>query len=100
MNSFARKWNRLIALARQAESGAADTMPPAGFVTRLAALALVGRGERAVSSVWAWLAVRGLGVACVITVLAIAAAWPVMSDASQDDLAKLSDPLLVAYASP
>ncbi|MGH8020153.1 MAG: hypothetical protein ACREIA_18115, partial [Opitutaceae bacterium] len=99
MNSYERIWNRLVARARGAGSIAAAVEPPPGFVTRVAALGLAARREGSVGSAWEWLAVRGLGIACIVTALALAVAWPVMRDAGQNDLADLADLLVVADAS-
>jgi hypothetical protein len=99
MSYFERSWNRLTALARRADAAPPEEAPP-GFSTRVVALAFSGRSERVGASVWEWLAVRGLGVACLVMGLALAASWPMATNAAEDELADLADPLIVADATP
>mgnify|MGYP006216652175 CR=1 FL=1 len=99
MNKHERSWDRLVALARRA-SASGDVFPPPGFVTRVVALGLAARMGNPAGSAWEWLAVRGLGIACVVTALALAIAWPMTRDTPHNELADLADLLVVADASP
>ncbi len=99
MNSYERIWNRLIALGRNADAAPAVVEPPPGFVTRVVALGMAARMGRPVGVTWEWLALRGLGIACIVTAFALAAAWPMVRDSGHNDLADLADFLVVADAS-
>ena len=61
-------WNRLVTAARRLPD-ARGTAAPAGFGTRVAALAL---GRRAPVSLLDLLAWRALGVACILALSAVA----------------------------
>ena len=93
MTEFARIWNRLASLARADRArGDVEVEAPAGFSTRVVAVWLASR-SRAAASAWEWLAVRGLGLACLVAVLSVAVVWPALSNSSHDELAELADPL-------
>ncbi len=97
MNRFDHVWARLIALARPGAAEEVCVAPP-GFATRVAALAVAGRVR--VGSIWEGLAVRSFGIACLVTLLAVASLWPLVGDAAHAELVELADPLVVADLSP
>jgi len=93
MIKFDHIWTRLVALAHAKVSDVGDLAPPLGFSTRVAALAVAARQQVAVSLTWEGLAVRGLAVACILSVASALVTWPVVGGASLDDFADLADPL-------
>lgn len=94
MSPHDQRWNRLTGLARSAPEGAAAIEMPLGFSTRVAARWLEMRREGfTVVSPWEVLAVRALAVACLITVGAAVAAWPVVTGEAKDEIADVADPL-------
>jgi hypothetical protein len=70
MNQTPSAWNRLVAAARGAPDSR-DTAAPYGFATRVAARAFAG--ERPAVSGFARLALRAMGVSCLLAVVAVAA---------------------------
>jgi hypothetical protein len=93
MNRHDPSWNRLSDLARRAPAGAAAVEMPAGMSARIVAQWLVERRDAVLVSPWETLAVRALAVACLVTVLAAAAAWPVVASGRADDVADVADPV-------
>ena len=88
-----QRWNRLTDLARRAPAGAAALELPVGLSTRIVAQWLAERRGGFVVSPWETFAVRALAVACLITVAAAAAAWPVVTDDRRDPIADVADPI-------
>jgi len=86
-------WNRLSDLARRAPSGAAALEMPAGLSTRIVAEWLAERRDALLVSPWETFAVRALAVACLITVLAAVAAWPVVVRDPAPEVADVADPI-------
>jgi hypothetical protein len=70
MNQSPSAWNRLVDTARGAPD-ARDTAAPYGFAVRVAALAFAG--ERPAGPVFARLALRAMGVSCLLAIAAVAA---------------------------
>lgn len=70
MNHNPTAWDRLVDTARRAPE-TRDSSAPYGFATRVTALALAG--ERPFGSRFAGLALRAMGVACLLAVGAVAA---------------------------
>lgn len=94
MIEFDRIWDRLVALARPGLGAGDDFVPPPGFSTRVAALAVAARTQVAASLSWESFALRGLAVACVISAATAVMGWPLApDDTSPDDFAELADPL-------
>lgn len=93
MNRQDQSWNRLSDLARRAPTGAASLEMPAGMSTRIVAQWLAERRDALLVSPWETFAVRALAVACLITVIAAAAAWPVVSGNRVDEVADVADPV-------
>jgi hypothetical protein len=94
-------WSRLTKAARTVRD-ARDTSAPYGFATRVAALAL-GQESR-VASLLDLIALRALGVACLLAVLSIAVnysevsrrlAGPAGAGSSDDVLLPISDTVSV-----
>lgn len=86
-------WNRLSDLARRAPTGAAALEMPDGLSARVVAQWLAERRDAILVSPWETLAVRALAVACLITVIAAAAAWPVVTNDTRDPIADVADPI-------
>jgi len=86
-------WDRLSDLARRAPSGSAALEMPAGLSTRIVAQWLAERREALLVSPWETFAVRALALACLITVLAAIAAWPVVVQDPVDEVADVADPI-------
>ncbi len=96
MNHNPAVWDRLVDSARRAPD-ARDTTAPYGFATRVTALAFAG--ERPMGSLFAGLALRAMGVSCLLAIGAVAvnyssvrrlwadpaAAAPVATSAVTDD---------------
>jgi hypothetical protein len=93
MNRQDPRWNRLSDLARRAPDGAAALELPAGLSARVVARWLAERREALLVSPWETFALRALGLACLITVAAAAAAWPVVSAETHDEIAEVADPI-------
>jgi hypothetical protein len=93
MNKHDRSWFRLAALARRAPRAEEVSVAPPGFATRVAARWMATRRSVSEASIWEWLSVRSLAVACAITVVSTIVAWPAFSDVSASELADLADPL-------
>jgi len=101
MNHFDRIWNRLTDLARSAlAADLADDVAPPGFATRVAANWVALRRDGAGRTLLEWLAVRGLAVACALTVLAAIASWSSVQDQPAEDIATLADPLVSELLAP
>lgn len=97
MSDFDQTWKRLTALARSAPDAAADDVQaPPGFATRVAAQWIATRRGRGNASAWEWLAVRGLAVACLVTVASVATAWTVASRSGVDEVADMVEAIVVA----
>lgn len=71
MNRFDHQWQQLTALARQARE-VGDFTAPVGFATRLAARSVAGRPSFAPWALLERFALRGLFVATVCSVAAVA----------------------------
>lgn len=93
MNRHDQNWHRLSDLARRAPDGAAALEMPAGLSTRVVGQWLLERRQAFLVSPWETFAVRALALACLITVAAAAAAWPVLSRDSRDEIADVADPI-------
>lgn len=99
MNSMPRSpWSRLVAAARLAPADGRDAAAPVGFATRVAALALTGRGEvnASLAALIARFSWRALGVAALV--MAVSAATnlqPLLASLSQhqDAATALTDPV-------
>jgi hypothetical protein len=90
MNGFESKWQRLITAARQAPE-TRDVAAPYGFATRIAARALSDEGP-AVLAVFGRFSVRALWVACLLTLVSVAANYLAFAG-SEDDEQSLIDPV-------
>lgn len=88
-----QSWNRLTDLARRTPSGAAAIEMPAGLSTRVVAAWMLQRREGFVESPWETFAVRALALACLITVAAAVAAWPVVTSGTRDSITDVADPI-------
>jgi hypothetical protein len=93
MNRHDPSWNRLSDLARRAPTGAAALEMPAGLSTRVVGQWLLERRQAFLVSPWETLAVRALGLACLITVAAAVAAWPIVVGDTVDEVADVADPV-------
>ncbi len=93
MNRDQQSWTRLTDLARRAPSGAAALELPAGFPARVVAAWMVQRREGFVESPWETFAVRALALACLVTVAAAVAAWPVVTSSTRDSITDVADPI-------
>lgn len=93
MNRRDQSWNRLSDLARRAPDGAASLEMPAGLSARVVGQWLLERQQAFLVSPWETLAVRALGLACLITVIAAIAAWPVVTREQRDEIAEVADPI-------
>ena len=93
MTEFHRIWDRLVAAVRRASADDAPVAPP-GFAVRVSANWMAMRRQLAGSPVWEWLALRGLGVAVAIAILAVAAIWPTVTrQGGGEEVVQLIDPL-------
>ena len=90
MNEFESKWQRLITVARQAPE-ASDVAAPYGFSTRVVARAL-GDERPAVLAVFGRFSVRALWVACLFTLVSLAANYLAFAS-PEDDEQSLIDPV-------
>lgn len=93
MNRHDQSWNRLSDLARRAPVGAAALEMPAGMSARVVGQWLLERRQAFLVSPWETFAVRALGLACLITIAAAIAAWPVVTRESRDEIAEVADPI-------
>ncbi len=93
MNQTPSAWNRLVDTARGAPD-TRDVTAPYGFATRVAARAWAG--DRPTGSVFAGLALRAMGVSCLLAVLAVAANY----SSVQHLFDHASAPAATAAASP
>jgi hypothetical protein len=100
MNEFDRKWNRLTALARRAADADEVPVAPPGFAVHVVACWQARRDEEATGSVWGWLAVRGLAVACALMILAALVTWSSVETGQTEELAALADPLTSEALAP
>ncbi len=89
MNDFEPRWRRLVAAARQAP--VADEAAPFGFSTRVAACAM-NEAPPALLTVFGRFSVRALYVACLLTLMAVAANYLAFAG-SADDEQNLIDPV-------
>ncbi|RME73268.1 MAG: hypothetical protein D6781_00775 [Verrucomicrobia bacterium] len=88
-------WDRLLRLARSAPQPAPEsTRAPLGFSARVVAQWHAEMGAAVREAVWERLALRGLGVACVLALIAAAVALPLSDGPFADELANLADPLV------
>jgi hypothetical protein len=76
LNDPQHPWTRLTRAARSVPD-ARDTAAPYGFATRVAALALAA--EQSAGSLLERLSLRALGVACLLTMLTVAANYSLVS---------------------
>lgn len=90
MNGFESKWLRLVTAARQAPE-TRDAAAPYGFATRIAARAL-GDERPAVLAAFGRFSVRALWVACLLTLISVAANYLAFAS-SDDDEQSLIDPV-------
>jgi hypothetical protein len=70
MKNSPTPWTRLVAAARLAPADGRETVAPAGFATRVSALALAA-GEPAFSALFARFSLRALGVCGLVMVLGV-----------------------------
>ena len=92
MNSQQHCWKRLAALAGRVPDDPAAAVPP-GFATRVVARWLESCRDRSVAVPWEGWALRGLGLALVLMVLAVAFGWPIVTDrAPSEELVALAEP--------
>jgi hypothetical protein len=90
MNELESRWQRLITAARQAPA-TKDVAAPYGFATRVVARAL--SDERpARSAMFERFSVRALWVACLLTLVSVAANYLAFAG-SEDDEQNLIDPV-------
>jgi hypothetical protein len=93
MNAHYSLWSRLVKAARLAPAGARDEAAPAGFSTRIAALAFAS-AETSFSAVMARLSWRALTVAGLVMAVSIAANFkPLLSSLDRDAATALNDPV-------
>jgi hypothetical protein len=90
MNEFESKWQRLVTAARQAPV-TKDVAAPYGFATRVAARAM-GDGRPTLSAMFGRFSVRALWVACLLTLVSVAANYLAFAS-SEDDEQSLIDPV-------
>lgn len=88
-------WDRLVAAARRASDDlAGDFSPPAGFVTRVVALAALS-SSAAGTALFERLALRALG--CAVAVMMVSVVWSVAPTATaasaEDRTLDLLDPV-------
>lgn len=100
MNHIERSLSRLLTLARRAPADEEVWATPPGFATRVAARWVSGRLEASGGAIWEWLAVRGLAVACLLSILAAGAAWSTVRTSAHDELVALADPLSAEVLPP
>jgi hypothetical protein len=93
MNHIERSLSRLLDLARRAPAGDEVLAAPPGFATRVAAQWVGGRYAGTNGSIWEWLAMRGLAVACALSIMAAFASWSLVKPSEHDELVALADPL-------
>lgn len=96
MNGFESKWQRLVTAARQAPE-TRDAAAPYGFATRIAARAL-SEGRPELRAVFARFSVRALWVACLLTLVSVAANYLAFAG-SADDEQSLLDPVAAVLSS-
>jgi hypothetical protein len=78
-------WQRLASAARSAPDDR-DPTAPLGFATRVAALALSAPPRPSLSMVFERLSLRALGVACLLMLASVAASYPAIARAFDDDV--------------
>ena len=93
MNSHKSPWLRLVAAARLAPVDARDEAAPNGFATRLVALAFAA-GQPSISSLFARLSWRALGVATLVMLVCVVANLkPMLTSMDRDTGTVLADPV-------
>ncbi|WP_404422068.1 hypothetical protein [Nibricoccus sp. IMCC34717] len=89
MNQADEKWQRLLKRAKLGDAPPADGEPDSAWVTRTAARALAARSETGGWELrFAW---QALGVAAVITVVALGANFRQWSDWVEDEAAAIEN---------
>lgn len=83
MNKFDQKWQKLIALARQAPANA-DMSAPYGFATRTVSLAMAAPLP-SISAVFGRFALRGLLAAATLSVAAVAFNFTAVAGGQDDE---------------
>jgi hypothetical protein len=84
-------WSRLVAAERLAPDDR-DPAAPSGYATRVAALALGTPPRPSLSFLFERLSLRALGVACLLMLVSVAANYPAIARAFDDDV-DLRDPV-------
>ena len=97
MNQPPSAWNRLVGTARGVPE-TRDVTAPYGFATRVAARAWAG--DRPTGSVFAGLALRAMGVSCLLAVLAVAANYSTVQRLFEDSSAAAAAAAASASAAP
>ena len=94
MNKHPTTWARLVTAARQAPLDSRDTSAPAGFATRVAALAFACP-EPSFSALFARFAPRALGTCALVMVLGITLNIGAVLQAFEPDTAatSITDPV-------
>lgn len=93
MNFRKSSWSRLVTVAQLAPADARDAAAPNGFSTRVAALAFAA-GEPSISSLFARLSWRALGVAALVMLASVAANFkPMINSLDRDTGVALADPV-------
>lgn len=92
MKNHHTPWDRLAAAARLAPADARDAAAPAGFATRVSALAFSGR-EPTFSALFARFAPRALGVCGLLMVLGVTLNLTSVLNAFEADTVTLNDPV-------
>jgi hypothetical protein len=87
-------WLRLVSAARHKPDDR-DTSTPYGFATRIATLAM--SAERPLSSLFERLALRALGVACLLAIVSVAVNYSaiVTNGSSDEEVVPADDPVAV-----
>ena len=92
MKNFESRWQQLVTVARQAPV-ADDTTAPYGFATRIAARALSEQGRPALVAVFGRFSIRALWVACLLTLVSMAANYIAFAG-GEDDEQSMTDPVV------
>ena len=93
MNELNSPWTRLAAGARLAPADSRDASAPAGFATRVVALAFA-RAEPSFSALFARFSWRALGVASLLMVAGVSFGFTSVVNAFEaNDTASVNDPV-------
>jgi hypothetical protein len=94
MKNHNTPWSRLVAAARQVPADTRDTSAPAGFSTRVAALAFAS-AEPTFSALFARFSMRALGVCSLLMVLGVTLNFSSVLNAFESDQTSvtLNDPV-------